>query len=145
MSNDSPKRGIETHRQGDALKQDFSQEFGAAGENLVTELIEAGRLNGGIDLSGNTVSDIGPMTGEFYPGVSYAHATGYYFMRRALGVMNADDAYDEFLLDVDAIDQMYRTNDVDGNYPDQRWMEKLCAPYFDRLEEIKNPKAAPGF
>ncbi len=61
-------------------------------------------------------------------------------MRQALGDMSPDDAYDQFLLDVDAIDKTYKLKEVNDRYPDQRWMEDLCRPYFAALEEIKNPK-----
>lgn len=132
---------MNVHQAGQDLKARFTEAFGNEGQNLVTELIEAGRLNGGIDLSGAPTSPLKPTKNDdYYPGVSYAHATGYYFMRQALDDMSPDDAYDQFLLDVDAIDKTYKLKEVHDRYPDQRWMEDLCKPYFADLEEIKNPK-----
>lgn len=139
------KKRKETFRQGEDLKAAFTEAFGIDGQHIVTDLIESGRLNGGIDLSGRPISEISSNDGDYYPGVSYAHATGFYFMRRALDMMNADDAYAEFLLDVDTIDGAYNLKEVNDRYPTQDWMESLCKPYFERLEESQNPKAAPGF
>ncbi len=40
---------MNVHQQGQDLKARFTEAFGNEGQHLVTELIEAGRLNGGID------------------------------------------------------------------------------------------------
>lgn len=141
MTDTDQKNGFEVVRQGEALKEEFSAQYGEDGQRLVLELIESGRLNGGIDLSGEAVSDIGPMQGDYYPGESYSAATGFYFMRRALGEMSADEAYDEFLLDVDGIDTTRKLNEVNGRYPSQEWLENLCQPYFDTLYEDNKPKS----
>ena len=142
MTDTAQKNGFEVIRQGNALKEEFSAQYGENGQKLVLELIECGRLNGGIDLSGEAVSNIGPMEGEYYPGETYSTATGFYFMRRALGEMSADDAYDEFLLDVDGLDTSRNLNQVNGRYPSQDWLENLCQPYFDALYEDNKPKSS---
>lgn len=113
------------------LKDRFEQRFGVEGKRHVEDLVVSGRLNG------NKGADDDPE--GYYPGMAYSIATGTYFLRRALGESNAEDAYDIFIKDIDHTNEITPGDDVQGRYPEREWLEKLTAPYFEDLLGDRNP------
>ncbi len=117
------------------LKDRFEQRFGVEGKRKVEDLVVSERLHGN--------KSAGEDPEGYYPGMAYSIATGTYFLRRALGESNAEDAYDIFIKDIDRTNKITPDDDVQGRYPDRQWLEDLTAPYFEDLLGERNPSNTP--
>lgn len=115
-----------------ALKAAYLEAFGDHGRDIMIDLIESPRLNGG-KMPGDDIDG-------YYPGDVYANAVGLYFIERTMGLKDADDAYDTLVANINAYARTSRHFEVpEGHYPEQEWLEKFTATRMVNLIGTDHP------